>query len=266
MRTAAFSFASTTTTTTTSRSRSNLHSAPTRLFQSTGPGSGDDTNSRNFDLATLQERLDVLRVSVLEDLEQRPPNSFLSAQDFVRQIMESLHNPYDPLPDVGFRTLLRSSTPAWKKAIYQSVGANENVPIDLVATALGEAIGRPDNQFQLLIGDDTEDSGNSRKDGNELMYQLEFVHEPVDYDDGTCWVEARLRSTSSHKLMVILGWSLVRRPEDGAWLIDGLDWQGTYITTKYVQICILLYFLLCASPSFGLLYPLLLLLRLVWCM
>jgi hypothetical protein len=59
-----------------------------------------------------------------------------------------------------------------------------------------------------------------------------FDTDPVDYYDGTCWVESRLRSRGG-ELLVVVGWSLQqerlwKEDDDGSmvvWLLDNIDWQ-----------------------------------------
>jgi hypothetical protein len=159
----------------------------------------------------LRERIQQMKVEIMEEELKRPPNADLSAEEFVTAVMDGLLNPYDPLPDAGFRLLLRASTKAWRNAILQSIGARVDSDMELVASALGAAIGRPHNQFAILVG-------------NGEDYTLDFAVEPVDYGDGKCWVECRLRAKQNGELLLITGWEL-RKRHDGAWLIDGIDWQ-----------------------------------------
>ena len=56
-------------------------------------------------------------------------------------------------------------------------------------------------------------------------YEIEFPQDTLDYYDGTAWLECRLRDGKSDALLAVLGWSMKRREGDGAWLIDGIDWQ-----------------------------------------
>jgi hypothetical protein len=178
-------------------------------------GKDDNEASSNAyfdpDISLLRERIQQIKVEIMEEELQRPPNPDLSAEEFVAAIMDGLLNPCDPRPDAGFRLLLRASTKEWRNTILQSIGARVDSDMELVASALGAAIGRPRNQFAILVG-----SGED--------YQLNFGIEPVDYDDGTCWVECRLRAKQNGELLLITGWQL-RRRDDGAWLIDGIDWQ-----------------------------------------
>mmetsp|Transcript_20641 Transcript_20641/g.29943 ORF Transcript_20641/g.29943 Transcript_20641/m.29943 type:complete len:120 (-) Transcript_20641:339-698(-) len=56
-------------------------------------------------------------------------------------------------------------------------------------------------------------------------YTISFPNDPVDYDDGMCWLECRLRDAQDDELLVVMGWTLQKREEDGAWLIHNIDWQ-----------------------------------------
>jgi hypothetical protein len=173
------------------------------------------TSNNAFDpdgIFLLRERIQQIKVEIMEEELRRPPNPDFSAEEFVAAVMDGLLNPYDPRPDAGFRLLLRASTKAWRNTILQSIGARDDSDMELVASALGAAIGRPHNQFAILVGCGED-------------YQLHFgMSEPVDYGDGKCWVECRLRAKQNGELLLITGWQL-RQRDDGAWLIDGIDWQ-----------------------------------------
>eukprot|EP00980_Cylindrotheca_fusiformis_P021360 scaffold8240_cov133-Cylindrotheca_fusiformis.AAC.5 len=162
-----------------------------------------------FDSELLHERLRHLRVGIIEEDIRRPPNAKLSPNQLVQEIMQGLLHPFDPLPYAGFRLMLRAATKSWRKKILQSVGANETSDWEIVAPALDSAIGRPHNQFAILVGEGED-------------YCLEFL-DPVNYEDGTCWVECKLRDKTNRKLLVITGWDL--RQQDGAWFVDRIDWQ-----------------------------------------
>ena len=171
-------------------------------------------DSVDADMPQLQERLQKLKINMLEEEMTRPPNAKLGPTQFVNKILQGLLDPYDPVPDAGFRRLLRASTPQWRAKIHHSIGAPADAPEEMVASALGAAISRPNQQFGILVGaEDSED------------YYVSFPTDLVDNLDGTCWLEARLYGTSDNKLLVIMGWELKQRPSDGAWLIDGMDWQ-----------------------------------------
>ena len=197
---------------------SNHHRLPTATATPLGSPLGsplgyskDENEAGSYNHNILRERIQQIQVTIMEEELQRPPNPNLSAEEFVAAVMDGLLTPYDPRPDAGFRLLLRASTKAWRHTILQSIGAKVDSDMEVAASALGAAIGRPHNQFAILVG-----SGED--------YQLYFGMEPVDYDDGTCWVECRLRATLNGELLLITGWQL-RQRDDGAWLIDGIDWQ-----------------------------------------
>ena len=182
---------------------------------------GDDgqasSSSSSFDSHVLQRRLLQVRAQVLEEEYRQPPNPKLSAKEFVGQILHALWD--SSMPDAGFRVLLRSATPAWRYSLYQSVGAPLCANEEIVASALGESIARPNNQFAILVEDEQQD------DHVQTPYSIEFPSDEVDYGDGTCWVECRLRAKKDRTLYVVMGWQLHERPTDGAWLVHRVDWQ-----------------------------------------
>ena len=71
---------------------------------------------------------------------------------------------------------------------------------------------RTDTQFGILVGMAEETI-------------VDFPFDTLDYYDGTAWLECRLRDEKSDTLFVVLGWSFKQRECDGAWLINGIDWQ-----------------------------------------
>jgi len=180
-----------------------------------GKGSGGDNDGEigADDLRLLNDRLQIWRIKLLEEEISRPPNPDLSPVMFVVALLDGLWKNSDPLPDFGFRQLIRSSTPTWKASLYRSVGAPLSTDVDLVASALGEAMGRPNNQYAILLGD----GGRG--------YAYDFPSDALDYVDGTCWIECRLRDPEDNKLLCATGWQLAQRSCDGAWLVDGIDWQ-----------------------------------------
>lgn len=177
-------------------------------------------NNGNDNNGILQERLDRLRIEIAQEELRRPPHPNFSAQQLIEEVLEALLNPYDPLPDAGFRTMLRTATHKWRRAICHSIGISSRnskmVREDLAASALGVAMERlpQKNQFAILVGE------------GDYEYILDFpMGNSLDYEDGTCWVECRLRDKETNKLLVITGWTLRQRDEDGAWLVDSIDWQ-----------------------------------------
>ena len=106
-----------------------------------------------------------------------------------------------------------------------------------VAPILQRAMSKKTSQYAILLSANID---------MEVVWH--FPTDPViDYDDGTCWIEARLRRLDNDELLVVTGWSLKRRrmalqeeeDEDekqqqqqqqqeekySPWLLDGLDWQ-----------------------------------------
>jgi len=203
--------------------------SPRRLPQhlSSNANNNNSNNNNNpsneeevFDLDTLQQRLIQMQIDSFEQEVQLPPNPHLSSKDFVRQLLRALWDNSNPLPDTGFRVLLRSSTPLWRHCLFHSVGAPDNAQDEVVASALGEAIGRPNNQFAILV-----DDGETISNNGEPPFVLDFPTDVVDYGDGTCWLECRLRARDNGELLVAMGWQLQRQSVDGAWLVDQMDWQ-----------------------------------------
>lgn len=184
-----------------------------KLFVGNDDRYGDSAWSSH--MQALTKRLESLRVRILEETLRRPPNPSLTPDEFVSAILNALLHPYDPIPDAGFRLLLRSSTDAWRNKIYESIGAPKDADLELVASSLGAAIARPHNQFAILVGEEEE----------LQEFSVWFPSDPLDFFDGTCWVECHLRDKKDHSLLVIMGWQLVQRPSDGSWMVDGIDWQ-----------------------------------------
>jgi hypothetical protein len=182
----------------------------TGLFYSDRDGNDKRSRDGDFDMDTLRWRLDQLRIRDLEQGFQRPPNPNLTATDFIRSCLDGLWANDEPLPDSGVRLLLRASTKSWRNQIRRSVGAPLSADEEMVVSALGEAIGRSNNQFAILVGEGE-------------AYMATFPMEPLDYADGTCWVECQLRSTTDDKLLVTTGWQLHK--EHGAWMVENIDWQ-----------------------------------------
>ena len=174
----------------------------------------DPSNNRRERNAVLQSRIEELKLHGLEQELQRPPNPHLSPLDFIKVFLKSLWTCDDPFPDDGFRVLLRCATHAWRQQLYASVGAPPSADAEVVASALSEAMQRPNNQFRILV---------TTADDDESCYRPSFPTDPVDYMDGTCWVECQLRCRETDKLLVTTGWQLEQ--ENGCWMIDRIDWQ-----------------------------------------
>ena len=166
----------------------------------------------------LLERVKELRTKSIDyEREHHSPNDSISPYDVVRTVLSALRDPDEPFPNSGYGTLLRFSTPTWRKKLLQSIGAplkgkitknGENV---VITTALGDAISRPNNQYGILVNEEEGD------------YKIYFPSDIVDYNDGRCWLECHLINPSDNSLMIILGWELERH--DGAWMVNAVDWQ-----------------------------------------
>lgn len=177
-----------------------------------------------LNLANFRRRKEVVERKALQRRWQRPPNPLLGPTDLVTALLEELRSPQttvstNPAMDTsgqhpGVLALLETSSPSWRKILCRSVGASEEKTSNqYLVPSLEAALGRPNNQFAILMG--VEDTG----------YQITFPTDPLDFEDGTCWVECRLRGGRQEDLLVAMGWSLVRRATDGAWIVDALDWQ-----------------------------------------
>lgn len=191
--------------------------APVRALRyhndhSPSPGGTGGARFDAGDAALLEARLADLRRQALEEEYRRPPNPGLQATDFVAQLLRALWNNSDPRPDSGFRLLLRASTKEWRRKLYTAVAAPDGAREEVVASAVGEAMARPRNQYGILVGEEEE-------------YYATFPTDVLDYGDGKCWVECRLRNKQDDALLAILGWELERRESDGAWLVGSIDWQ-----------------------------------------
>ena len=176
-------------------------------------GSGDSNRFDEIESNILRNRLQSLHVKALDKLACRPPHPFLSPTAFVEVFLQCLWENSDPLPDSGFRLLLAASTKRWRQQLFQSVGAPLTADEDVVASALGEALARPRNQFGILVGD-----------GERREYVVTFPSDPLVYaEDGTAWVECQLRSADDDTLLATTGWQLEK--VNDAWLVDDIIWQ-----------------------------------------
>lgn len=161
-------------------------------------------------LEQFKRRKETLERKTLQSQWRRPPNPFLGPLDVVTCILEELRDSSSRYS--GVTTLLETSTDAWRDILRQSVAAPKEATNTEIAPSLETALGRPNNQFAILLG--VEDKN----------FQITFPTDPLDYGD-TCWVECRLRSAINDELLVAMGWSLEKRQSDGAWLVSTLDWQ-----------------------------------------
>lgn len=180
----------------------------------------------------LQSRLDDMKLQALEATYRMPPNPNWSAIETVAGVLHSLRSCDDPTPDAGIRSLLRTSTLHWKRLMYRSVGARlhyrtgggarkMNLLVEShVVSALRSSMGRPNNQYRILLEGDNDDD-----DDEEQPYSVVFPSEPVDYMDGSCWLECQLRRKTDDALLITTGWQLEKDGETGCWMIDRIDWQ-----------------------------------------
>jgi hypothetical protein len=219
---------------------------PDRRFQLQTTSNDDDYDNDRLkglsffdgvDQELLNERLIDIRRQVFEmELSRPPTKTDLSPTETVQTILDALLHPYDPLPDSGFRLLLNTATSRWKKEILKSVGASPTSDPEIVASALGSSIGRPHNKYAILISNDEsppsiDDDAQERRQQQQYSssssspeYDVRYA-DPLDFDDGTCWVECTLRDPSTGKMLVMTGWDLRQRQADGAWLVDSIHWQ-----------------------------------------
>jgi hypothetical protein len=97
-----------------------------------------------------------------------------------------------------------------------SIGAPPSASEETVATALGEAIARPNNPFAILVGEGE-------------TYKATFPMDVLDYRyaDGTCWVSNVNCATRTTTRCWSIRDGSCKRDEhgDGAWLVDNIDWQ-----------------------------------------
>lgn len=192
----------------------------------------------------LTKRLTKLRAQLLEEQMKKPPNPNLDPVEVITLILQELNESsngigdsnddnYDNassksstsfvLPDSGFRTLIRSSTNGWKRALRKSIGAPNGATEEQLVSALSSAMSRPNNQYQILVCSVNDNDDNDNDETKN--YRLYFPGDVFEYDEGKAWVETQLRHAKSGKLLAILAWSLIQRESDGSWLVDWLDWQ-----------------------------------------
>ncbi len=187
-------------------------------YSKDGGGDGSELFDRKA-RKELTQRIQSVQRDILEEEWRRPPHPGCSPEELIDGILSALWDSDDPLPDSGFLLLLRTATKKWRAQILKSIGAPTTQEVDwqLVSSALGAAIGRPRNQFGLLVAGE----GNEE---NEIPYVLDFPFEALDYDDGTAWLECQMRDKKTNELLVVTGWTLQQR-DDGAWLVDAVTWH-----------------------------------------
>ena len=170
---------------------------------------GEYFSMEALSLEQFKRRREALERKNMQHHLHLPPNPFLEPKEFVTELLCELRHPRTHKS--GVVCLLESSTTKWRKILCQSVGADETTPNEEVALSLERSMKRKDNQFGILLGTEDKD------------YLLNFPSDLLDFEDGTCWLECRIRSAQEDELLVVQGWDLRQRASDGAWLVNSLD-------------------------------------------
>lgn len=218
--------------------------------------------SNDMDMKVFQQRKRMFTLHSIQRRWYQPPNPLLEDPiEFVQAILGALQmRNRNGNENSGALSLLRSSTPSWRKILLKSVGAPLDATNDQVAPTLQSALERPKNQFAILtktIGEEFEIEDDDNLSARIVSIQKcwYFPTDPVvfegDDDDiegsdriiDHCWIESRLRSPTDDQLLAVVGWSLQRRhilqeerhvvdsdPAEAnqstvCWLLDGIDWQ-----------------------------------------
>jgi hypothetical protein len=149
-----------------------------------------------------------------------------SPVEFVQDLLSTLSAaPSDNDASSKGQCLLDASSESWRRAIHQAIGA----PIDvqntqIVAKALHDSMIRQNNQFAILMGSHGSSMESNDSDTAVEPFVPTFPSDVVDYrDDGTAWLECRLRHTGNDALLVTMGIQLIWEQEQ--WKIVTLDWQ-----------------------------------------
>ena len=204
-----------------------------------------------LDLIRFQRRQEQLEKQRLAQQQQQPlpPHPSLEPQQVVTAVLQDLRatphyydfDPLRPRPHPGVACLWEASTVEWQQTMAAMVGlaaptttaptpttnnaADDATPI--VVAALGRFLARPQQQFAILLG---------MEDAN---YQIEYPTDVIEWSDDEAWLECRLRSAADGELLVVLGWTFHRQPQQPAssssssssdddsrcWYIHAFDWQ-----------------------------------------
>ncbi|KAL3906208.1 MAG: hypothetical protein SGILL_009362 [Bacillariaceae sp.] len=192
----------------------------------------------SLSFAKFQRRRQQVQLQSRQWQWRQPPTALLDDPvDFISALLDALQRTSNH-DGGGALVLLESSTDSWRKVLVTSVGVPNNtddsktsISNEQVAPTLQAALERPDNQFAILMSRQAATASANESSTTPLSKSTVMWHfpsDPLDFHDGTCWVESRLRETiddTSDELLVAAGWSLERRTSDGAWLLDGVDWQ-----------------------------------------
>ena len=154
-------------------------------------------------------------------------------KQLVETILSTLLTPHNPSSNWGYEYLYTYSTERWQHILRKSVGLHNNTEEDLIYEALAGSMERDNQQFGILVGMGVDDGTASCLDQNmidnnmnsmqEEYYTVEYPYDTLDYQDGTAWIECRLRNIDTDTLLVVIGWSL--QQVQGEWKVDGIDWQ-----------------------------------------
>lgn len=218
------------------RPRRRQRRAKTAMFQSDMADISASEDDELF-LERFRRRRQISKYRSTARSQLLPPSPQYSEIEFVRAVLEALRNDenvYNNLEDSdkaeqvpvsldsGAYVLLRSSTAEWFDIIRRFVGVvpysctnmDDDEYVCEVASAVASSFARSNNQFHILTGQEPAPK-----------YVATFPTDPVEEDENKSWLECRLRDATTDELLVVSGWDLKRRESDGAWLIDGLDWQ-----------------------------------------
>jgi len=147
-----------------------------------------------------------------------PPNADLDAESFVKAALLALAKPDDPLPDAGYRVLLRSSSKRWREFLCNSIGApqssTENDMVRHLSESSAHTHPHPQNPYSVLVGVESDEP-----------YNVGFPSSSIDFKDGSCWLECQITNPITTQIIASMMWYLERRVSDGAWLIDWIDWN-----------------------------------------
>jgi hypothetical protein len=179
-----------------------------------------------YPLLIMPYHRSILRVASSSDSSYSANTATATIQqspiEFVQGLLQLLSSP-DETMNKG-QILLDASSEKWRQAIYQAIGVPTDRSTDtaIIAKSLQEKMSRPDNQFAILMGEDTPTT----------PFTIAFPSDIVDYrNDGTVWLECQLRHVDTNKLFVIMGINLIACVEDettsssSSWKILSLDWQ-----------------------------------------
>ena len=182
-----------------------------------------------LDLIRFQRRQQqLLQEQQRQQPQPLPPHASLEPQQVVTALLETLraaphYYEFDTLrarPHPGVVRLWQASTNEWRETMARMVGCttddNNDKDDEQTISALGRFLGRPGQQFAILLG--TEDEG----------YDIDYPTDVIEWSEDEAWLECRLRESSDGELLVVLGWTLHKQNAndgDKSWYIHSFDWQ-----------------------------------------